>query len=745
MNLKINNYDILAIGAYAICAQTVFIREMLGLFSGTEFVVSILISSWLFWVGVGGAIGGRVFRGFFRKSYSSFQALVVFAVLIFPATIVLIRFGRGALVTAPGEMPPFFRSILFCVLTMAPSAFVNGLIYNAASFWWRVKNGSLSEGVSWVYILEALGSVLGGLLFSLILLKFFTQFEISLIVSFTVMSVILRPFGIGKRNVYTALCLILIGLGLMIFSNKLDSQSINGIFPNFNVKGFGSSKYGEIVAIENNKAISYFSGGTRLFTVPDDQNAEEVVHIPLLAHFEPKFVLLIGGGLAGEVDEIYKHASVELLDCVQLDDYLIKMVADTYGGKNSDRYRAGRPLRANIIVGDGRSFLNKNERKYDVIIVNAPDPLNLEMNRYYTEEFFNIAKKSLNGGGIFSITHSSSENFISDYQSVVLRSIKRSLEEVFDSVSVFPGSTIHFICGENKISTGLIFDNLDERELDTKFINGDFLPFRFSDERMEFVASNIRDIKTVDINRDVLPVLTAYELFLEFSRKGYFLSGWMSKFSGKGKWLPVLAVALIITVIFLIPGKEKAVKLDIWGVGMASFLFQINVLLAYQSFSGYLYTGIVFLTAFFMAGVSAGTWSCYKLKYDLMKSPKFIHTVFILIPMFYIAWLFIIERFNIGIISGSAGFITVSFTVGVLTGMFYRAVVSSVLEKLENRQPAVFYAWDMFGACAGGLLGGIFIYPFSGSSGTVYLFLYIHILSLLLLTRKWVKAYLSNG
>jgi len=366
------------------------------------------------------------------------------------------------------------------------------------------------------------------------------------------------------------------------------------------------------------------------------------------------------------------------------------------------------------------------------------------LNRYYTEEFFNIAKNSLNPGGIFSITHSSSENFISDYQSMVLRSIKRSLLSVFDSVSIFPGSIIHFICGENVISTGLIFHNLNQRDLDTKFINEDFLPFRFSDERMEFIASNIRDIKTADRNRDVLPVLTSYELFLEFSRKGYFLSGWMRKFSGKGKWIPVLAAALIITVIFLTPGKETAVKLDVWSVGLASFLFQINVLLAYQSFSGYLYTGIVFLTAFFMAGISAGAWSCYKWKFGLMKNPKFIHVVFIIFPVFYVMWLFVIGRFNVGILTGSAGFIATSFIVGVFAGMFYGVVVSSVLEKLNNKQPAVFYAWDMFGACVGGLLGGIFIYPFSGSMGTVSLFIFIHLASVLLLTRRWVKTYLPQ-
>ena len=741
MNIQIQKRDLFALGFYAICAQSVFIREMLGLFSGTEFVVSFLIAGWLFWVGVGGAIGGKLFRGLFGKRFIAFQGLVIAAVLLFPATILVIRFGRGALAGSPGGMPPFFKSLAFCVFVMAPIAFANGLIYNAASKWWGEKTGIISSGVSSVYILEAAGSVAGGLLFSLILLRFFSQFEISLIVSFLVTLIILRPLQRGKGYSYRIIFISLIGLGLILPSQKLDLYSITGLFPEFNIKEFGSSKYGEIIVIEDNETVSFFSGGTRLFTIPDLQNVEEMVHIPLLAHNNPESVLLVGGGLAGEISEICKHGAVERIECVQLNDRLLRMVEKIKGKDSLSGGDIARAKKVKFIIGDGRLFLKETMMKYDLIIVNAPDPLNLELNRYYTEDFFRIAKSSLMPGGILSINHSSSENFISDTQARVLRSIKESLEEVFDSVSVFPGSVVHFIGGEREVSVSGIFQNLDKRNLDTIFINRDFLPFRFSEERMEFIASNIRDAENVDINRDFLPVLTAYELFLEFNRKGFSFAGWMEELSGNRKWFPVLAGAIIIVAIFMLPGKERAAKLDIWGVGLASFLFQINILLAYQSFSGYLYNGIVFLTAFFMAGISLGSLGAAKRPGLFAKNPKIIHAVFILFSLAYIVWLFVIGKFNIGIITGSMGFITASFFGGFLTGIFYRIVVSSVLDKLKNQEPAVFYAWDMFGACIGGLFGGIIVYPFSGSSGTISIFVFIHLASILLLTGKWKKRY----
>ncbi len=740
----IQKRDLLAVGTYAICSQAIFIREMLGLFSGTEFVVSLLISSWLLWVGVGGIKGGRLFKGIFAKRFSAFRGLIVFAALIFPATILFIRYGRGLLVTSPGEMPPFFKSILFCVFAIFPVAFANGLIYNAASKWWGEKTGVISTGVSWVYILEAAGSVVGGLLFSFVLLEFFTQFEISLIISFIMITVILRPFRIRGRFWCRIIFIIILGSGMIFLSNKLDYKSISWLFPEFTLRGFSSSRYGEIAAVQKGGAVSYFSGGSRYFTIPDIQNIEEVVHIPLLSHKNPGRVLIIGGGLAGEIKEIFKHNSVESVDCVQLDDRLMKMVREISKKDNLDKDDFTEDDRVNYFVGDGRLFLKETNNKYDIIIVNTPDPLNLELNRYYTKEFFNTAKSALLPEGIFTISHSSSENFISDALSMVLRTIRKSLDDVFGGVSVIPGTVVHFIGSEREITASEILNNLKKRRLDTQFINMNYIPYRFSEDRLNLISSRTHDLSDVDVNSDLIPILTAYEMFLEFKKKGLNQAARVGKITAVSKWFPVVAGAVIIILIFLIPGEEVAAKLDVWGVGLTSFLFQINLLLAYQSFSGYLYNGIVFLTAFFMAGISIGTWSTYKIPFKFSRDPQGIHAAFIIFSFFYVIWLLVIGRVAIGIITGSIAFIAASFIGGFLTGIFYRVVVSSTLDRLTNQQPAVFYAWDMFGACVGGILGGIFIYPFSGSPGAIALFVFIHISSMLLLTRKWKKTYLSD-
>ena len=48
------------IGTCALCAQMIFIRELMALFTGTEFAIGALMAGWLVWVGIGGMAGGRI-------------------------------------------------------------------------------------------------------------------------------------------------------------------------------------------------------------------------------------------------------------------------------------------------------------------------------------------------------------------------------------------------------------------------------------------------------------------------------------------------------------------------------------------------------------------------------------------------------------------------------------------------------------------------------------------------------------
>ncbi len=736
---RIQRSDVIALGFYSICAQSIFIREMLSLFSGTEFVLGVLIAGWLFWVGAGGILGGSLLAGILKRRFFNFQLLVIGAAAVLPLTALGIRLGRGVLAVLPGQMPPFIQSVLFCFLVMGPAAFSVGLIYNAASGWWKERAGSISEGVCWVYIYEAVGSMAGGLIFSLVLLRYFTQFQISTIAAFAVAMVIVHPVRSGKRVLVAILFLVAFGASVPTFVADLDRFSVERIYPGFQIRSFDSSRYGEIAAIEKGGAVSYFSGGSRLFTVPDIHSAEEVVHIPMLGHQNPVRVLLIGGGLSGEPREVSKYKTVETLDCVQLDDRIVDMAENLEGGEYPWVSSGLEDIEINMVVMDGRLYLKKTERQYDLIIVNAPDPLNLELNRYYTREFYSLARKKLLPGGIVALNHSSSENFISEAQSRVLKSIRLSLEEVFEEVTVIPGETVYFIAGEDAPDSGDLTENLARLGLENRFITRDYLSYRLSGERIEYTRSSIDMAEGAEENSDWIPVLTSYELLLELSRKGSHLAVKGVRVLLENRWLTVIILAIAISIAFFSSGHRKAAKLDVWSVGLGAFLYQINVLLSYQSFSGYLYSGIVIMTALFMAGVSIGTWSTARGGPRILRSPYLLHFLFAFFAVVIFLWMRMTAELDYE--AASAGFFAASLIGGFITGAFYRVVVSSALERMDGAQPAVFYAWDMFGACIGGLIGGIIVYPLSGMAGMTVFIVFIHVLAAIILTSRWKKIF----
>ncbi|MFO7914248.1 MAG: hypothetical protein R6U43_00965 [Candidatus Krumholzibacteriales bacterium] len=725
---QVRKIDIILLGVYGIVAQTVFLREMLGLFRGTEFVVGIIIASWMIWVGAGSLLGGRIFGDLFVRKFRNFQLLIISTAFLLPATTITIRLGRGMLSGAPGEYPPLAGSILFCVLVMAPAAFGAGLLYNEASRWWKNRVGTISEGVSWVYILEAAGSLAGGIIFSLILLRYLTQFEISLLIFLLVALIVSRPLRKGKRKAAAAVAL----LGAIFFAGRiLDDISIERLFPGYRVIDFESSEYGEIAVVEREGGISCYSGGSRLFTIPGRDRAEEMIHIPLLSHDNPGRVLVVGGGLKEELNEIARHPSVREADFVQLDGELIEILREYYIGGGTGR------IDTELIIGDGRRFVKRSGKKYDVIIVNAPDPVNIEINRYYTIEFFRLAARVLEPGGILAVNHSSSENFISVQQGRALKSLEKTLLGIFDRVTVLPGSNLYFIAGERKIKLADIFAALSGRELGTEYINENYLPYRLNRERVDFTLSGMKKGAGVKVNRDLMPAMTSYELFLEFHRSGYSPPQFIIDiFRGRNSWVFLLACLLII-VIFAFPGRKTAAKLDIWTVGLTGFLFQISILLTYQAFSGYLYEGIIILTASFMAGISAGTLYSQLREKQLWKNGRLIHAALMALAVAHFVWVRRVTGAGAGIAAGTAGFISFSLLGGFLTGMFYRAVVSTVLETAVGEQPAVFYAWDMFGACLGSILGGVLLFPVFGINGAVAAILFLHLAGLSLLTGKW--------
>ena len=71
-------------------------------------------------------------------------------------------------------------------------------------------------------------------------------------------------------------------------------------------------------------------------------------------------------------------------------------------------------IQLNIIEKDALRFLKRNNKKYDVVLINLPKPSTIQLNRYYTLEFFQLLKKNINKDAVISLSVSSSGNYMND-------------------------------------------------------------------------------------------------------------------------------------------------------------------------------------------------------------------------------------------------------------------------------------------------------------------------------------------
>jgi len=170
---------------------------------------------------------------------------------------------------------------------------------------------------------------------------------------------------------------------------------------------------------------------------------ESIVHVPLFGHQNPENVLIIGGGDGGSLREVLKHPSVKRATMVDIDGDVVQASKDYL-----PQWNTGFPdPRANVVIGDGLSFVQKAEAEYDVVIIDSTDPIG-PGEALFTEEFYQNVKRALRPGGVVS---AQSENpiLMPDLVRGILAKFRRvfPVAEIYTApMPTYPGGWWSFTC-----------------------------------------------------------------------------------------------------------------------------------------------------------------------------------------------------------------------------------------------------------------------------------------------------------
>ncbi|WP_099354160.1 spermidine synthase [Fredinandcohnia onubensis] len=161
-----------------------------------------------------------------------------------------------------------------------------------------------------------------------------------------------------------------------------------------------------IALVEEDGELLIYSNGHMMFgTTPDERRfAEAMVHAPMLAARNRKKVLIIGGGGGITTREVLLYSDVEKVVTLDIDKEMVYFGKKLKGMVQFNNGSLNHP-KVQTIIKDGRKFLENNTTKWDVIIVDLPEPTdkNPSLSRLFSVEFYSLIKSRLKTGGAISV------------------------------------------------------------------------------------------------------------------------------------------------------------------------------------------------------------------------------------------------------------------------------------------------------------------------------------------------------
>lgn len=565
---------IFILGFTATITQVALLREFMSVFHGSGIVIGINLSAWMLLTGLG-SFFGRFFSS--KSAHSSFTAYMHLVLALIPLLTALgIRFAR-VLFFEPGLMTDIFLLLTLAFAALLPFCIVSGLMFTS----YCILMNKASKGISRTYYIDTFGGVAGGLVLSFLLIEYLSSVQI--LVLLTLPNILYSILFLVRDRLHKILAMVMtVPIPVILALSGLDAYTAGMLYPGQNLILTKNSKYGRIDITQSADQKNYYENMSSLFSDAKSRQKEESVHFAMSIHPDPRKILLLSGYLPGLFRETEKYSPEEIV-FAEMNDELI--------GQFTVGQDYGRFSRLKVVNVDPYLYLYSGEKKFDIIILAMPDPVNTNINRFYSVEFMENVKNSLEPGGIFSCSILPGSNYLGEEAAVLLSSIYNTSRSVFDHVKIIPGSRNYLLCSDHEIYPA-IGDSIHSKGIETQYVNAARID-RFSlmfrtDQLMARIDS------TAPLNRNFRPIANYLNIRYKLS---FFDYSWF--------WLLLLPAMLFIFFIM----RLRVVTINMFTAGFASSTAEIILLFGLQAVYGYVYHLAGIIIAVFMGGIAGGAWA----------------------------------------------------------------------------------------------------------------------------------------
>ncbi len=736
-------FVIFAYGLFSISAQTLIFREFITSFESNDITIGIFFACWFLWIAIGAMLVNRSKR-LTDFLLANIELLYLSYLPAFILQVLLIIHIRQLAGIAPYMLLSIPAALLLSTLVNAPASFITGLLFPLTCRWVALET---TPAVSRVYLLESLGSFIGGLGTTVLLTFGISSVKIFLLLAFVLSLAILPSLFVVSHNsrkiTVPPVFLLILFLGfaaasgadkplanylrIIKWSRLLPADSLTGSFQTAQAEYLYGLYQNQWVAVRQGSVVE---------AVPDPTSAGRIVALTLSQNPKASRVLVIGSGL-GLCREFLQLPQIGSVVWANPDSEYIRRVLEFVPQQMSISDK-----RFESFTDDPRTSLSRQKEQFDLVIINLPDATSSILNRYFTIEFYEQLKTAIGSSGVLAVRIPAGENIMGTELATIGASTKLTLEQAFSHLVLVPGDNSWFIASDSNLTgnPGLLRERFASipGAADVYPPNGllsIYLPDRAA---KAFDAYNAVDLPTEHlINRDSRPLANLYALLLAAKQSDAPVTLFFKHLLLAG--LPVFLVPVIIYVILRLifiltsPVASKPSTFDftflLFSTGVVGIGAVIVLMYLYQTRFGSLYLHIGAISSMYMAGLAAGaTIANHLLQKKYVRNSEALLMAVLLIHCAVLAAVAFWPASGWSHISFAVAFIACGLCAGSYFPITGNLLAVSGLNTTQT-SARLEYA-DHIGAAAGGLFAALVLIPILGAKITILMFILLTLANL---------------
>lgn len=279
--------------------------------------------------------------------------------------------------------------------------------------------------VSKVFTFDYIGALIASLLFPLVLVPYLGLIRTSflfglfnLLVAFWTLHLFRDQLPWLRSLRVTAFCCVVFLVCGFAYSEKLMALAESSSYPDPVIYST-STPYQRIVITGGTRDIRLFLNGNLQFSSRDEYRYHEALVHPAMASLidakdpkdpkdlkDPKDILVLGGGDGMAVRELLKYPSVRSITLVDLDKKMITLFTQQDLLTRLNKKSLSDP-KVSVIIGDAFVWLRTCPKRFDLALVDFPDPSNYSLGKLYSDTFYRALKQVLKPEGMVVIQSTS--------------------------------------------------------------------------------------------------------------------------------------------------------------------------------------------------------------------------------------------------------------------------------------------------------------------------------------------------